>query len=116
MSTLYQFGLGDKTIKQEIMEVNIGGNELTGASSYVNGDIISHLQPHTLQLDNNNITNLNNIFTAVISTVRILGLRANNITAQEVLAISDMLIYLEELYISDNTNLVTMEQNWYQKE
>ena len=33
MSTLYQFGLGDKTIKQEIMEVNIGGNELTGASS-----------------------------------------------------------------------------------
>ena len=104
MSILYQFGFGDKTIKQGIAEIILGGNELTGASSHVVSDIISHLQPHTLQLDNNNITNLTNISTTIISdsTVRILGMRANNITAQEAIATSDMMICLEELCISDN--------------
>ena len=105
MSILHQYLCGDKTNKQEITQIHLAGNKLTGASSHLIGDIISHLQPHTLKLDHNNITNVRDISTAVIttSTVKVLHMRSNSLTAQEAIAISDMMICLEILYICNNS-------------
>ena len=104
MSILHQYLCGDKANKQEITKINLGRNYLTGASSHLIADIISHLQPHTLVLDDNKITNVRDISTAVIttSTVKVLDMTDNNLTAQEAVAISDMMICLEELHIRYN--------------
>ena len=104
MSILHQYLCGDKTNKQEITKINLSENNLTGASSHLIGDIISHLQPHTLVLYNNNITNVRDISAAVIttSTVKVLHMGNNGLTARKAMAISDMIICLEELDIKDN--------------
>ena len=104
MNIIHQYLCGDKATKQEITEINLGGNHLTGASSHLIADIISHLQPHTLVLYENNITNVRDISTAVIntSTVKVLNMSSNDLTAQEAVAISDMMICLEELDIRYN--------------
>ena len=106
MSIIHQYLCGDKTNKQEITEIDISSNDLTGATSHLIADIISHLQPHTLQLYGNNITNVSvrDISTAVIntSTVKVLDIGNNDLTAQEAVAISDMMICLEELGICRN--------------
>ena len=85
-----------------MLEINLSENGLTGASSPLIADIISHFQVHTLLLHNNKITNVRDISTAVInsSTLKVLDLDDNGITAQEAVAISDMMICLEELHIS----------------
>ena len=103
-SIIHRYLCGDKTNKQEITEINLNYNSITGASSHLIADIISHLQPHTLKLFGNNITNVRDISTAIIdtSTVKVLNLRYNNLTTQEAVAISDMMICLEELNIRDN--------------
>ena len=102
MNIIHQHLCGGKANKQEITKIDLGGNDLTGASSHLVADIISHLQPHTLKLHANNITNVRDISTAVsnTSTVKVLYMDING-TAQEV-ATSDMMICLEELYISGN--------------
>ena len=104
MNILQQYLCGDKTNKQDIKEIKFNHNDLTRASSHLIGDIISHLQPHTLVLDDNNITNVRDISTAVIttSTVKVLHMCNNNLTSQEAIAISDMMICLEKLYIPYN--------------
>ena len=104
MNIIHQYLCGDKANEHKISNIVLGDNDLTGASSYLIADIISHLQPHALMLDNNNITDVRYISTAVIntSTVKILNMGSNCLTAQEAVAISDMMIYLEELYINDN--------------
>ena len=104
MNIIHQYLCGDKAKKQKVTNINLGNNDLTGASSHLIADIISHLQPHTLMLSANNITNVRDISTAVIttSTVKVLGMRSNGLTAQEAVAISDMMICLEELYIRNN--------------
>ena len=106
MSIIHQYLCGDKTNKQEITEINLVRNNLTGASSHLIADIISHLQPHTLWLGYNNITNVRDISIAVIntSTVKVLHMSDNGFIAQEALAISDMMICLEELGIG-NSNI-----------
>ena len=104
MSILYQYLCGNRANKLEITEINLSENNLTGASSALIADIITHLQVHVLWLHNNDITNVRDISTAVIasSTVKVLSLNGNYITAQETVAIPDMMICLEELYISNN--------------
>ena len=104
MSILQQYLCGDKSNKQEIIKINLISNGLTEASSHLIGDIISYLQPHTLVIDDNNLTNVRDISTAVIttSTVKVLHMNSNDLAAQDAIAISDMMIYLEELYISYN--------------
>ena len=104
MNIIHQYLCGDKANKQEIKEINLGANNLTGASSHLIADIISHLQPHTLMLFCNNITNVRDISTAVIntSTVKVLYMYYNGLTAQGAVAISDMMICLEELDIKCN--------------
>ena len=83
MSILHQYLCGDKANKQEIIKINFSNNVLTGASSHLIADIISHLQPHTL-LHDNNITNVRDISTAVITTctVKVLHMMGNGLTAQ----------------------------------
>ena len=105
MSILHQYLCGDKASKKEILEINLDENNLTGASSPLIADIISYLQVHTLLLHNNNITNVRDISTAVInfSTLKVLNLNDNGITAQEAGAISDMMLCLEELYVTNDT-------------
>ena len=104
VSILHQCLCGDKANKQEITKIDLSDNDLTGASSHLIADIISHLQPHTLQLGMNKISNVRDISTAVITTatVKVLNMVANDLTAQDASAISDMMIYLEEMYISCN--------------
>ena len=104
MNIIHQYLCGDKASKQKTAVINLGGNGLTGASSHLIADIISHLQPHTLILNESNITNVRDISTAVIntSTVKVLDMWSNDLTAQEAVAISDMMICLEELNISSN--------------
>ena len=104
MNIIHQYLCGDKANKQKTAKINLGYNDLTGASSHLIADIISHLQPHTLELDHNNITNVRDISTAVIntSTVKVLDMMNNGLTAQEAVAMSDMMICLEELDIRDN--------------
>ena len=104
VSILHQYICGNKVNKQEITEINLDRNNLTGASSHHIGDIISHFQPHTLQLGSNNVTNVRDISAAVTttSTVKVLNMRGNGLTAQEAIAISDMMICLEVLNITGN--------------
>ena len=104
MNIIHQYLCGDKANKQEITGIFLSENNLTGASSHLIADIISHLQPHTLMLGYNNITNVRDISTAVVttSTVKVLNMMNNGLTAQEAVAISDMMICLEELDISGN--------------
>ena len=105
MSIIHHYLCGDNTRSYpKIAEIILVGNDLTGASSHLIADIISHLQPHTLMLDDNKITNVRNISTAIIntSTVKLLYMSDNGLTAQEAVAISDMMICLEELVISNN--------------
>ena len=101
MNIIHQYLCGDI---QKTAGINLGGNILTGASSHLIADIISHLQPHTLMLYENNITNVRDISTAVINTsiVKVLNMSSNDLTAQEAVAISDMMICLEKLDISYN--------------
>ena len=114
MSLLHQYLCGDKASKHEILEINLSENDLTGASSPLIADIISHLQIHTLLLCNNNITNVRDISTSVInfSTVKVLNLDGNGITAQEAGAISDMMVWLEELYISSKLHNRQLKSNY----
>ena len=104
INLLHHYLCGDKTNKQEITTIDLSRNNLTGASSPLIGDIITHLQPHTLMLDQNNITNVRDISTTVINTntVKVLHMRDNDLTSQEASAISDMMTCLEELNISFN--------------
>ena len=101
---LYHYICRDITNKQETTTIDLSCNKFTGASSPPIGDIITHLQPHTLMLDDNNITSVKDISTAVINTntVKVLNMWNNDLTSQEASAISDMMTCLEELYISDN--------------
>ena len=103
MSILHQYLCGDKSNKQEITAIDLFGNDLTGASTHLIGDIISHLQPYTLELGENDI-NVRDISTVVIttSTVKVLGISNTGLTAQEAIAISDMMICLVELDICYN--------------
>ena len=104
MNIIHQYLCGDKANKQEITQIDLSLSDLTGASSNLIADIISHLQPHNLELYGNNITNVRDISTAVVttSTVKVLDIANNGLTAQEAVAISDMMICLEELNISHN--------------
>ena len=104
MNIIHQYLCGDKTNKPEITEVNLSRNDLTGASSHLIADIISYLQPHTLKLYHNKITNVRDISTAVVttSTVKVLDMSNNDLTAQEAVAISDMMICLDKLHICFN--------------
>ncbi|XP_065901177.1 protein NLRC3-like [Dysidea avara] len=104
INLLHHYLCGDKTNKQEITTIDLSRNNLTVASSPLIGDIITHLQPHTLKLNQNNITNVRDICTAVknTNTVKVLDMTSNDLTAQEASAISDMMTCLEELDISNN--------------
>ena len=104
MSILHQYLCGDKANKQEITKINLSDNNLTGASSHLIADIISHYKPNNLLLFDNNVSNVRDISTAVIttSTVKVLNMNGNDLIAQEAVAISDMMICLEELNIRDN--------------
>ena len=96
---LHQCLCGDKAIQQQIKEINLSENNFTESSAHFIADIISHLQPHTLALDYNSITNANNICIST-STVKVLRMEDNDLTAQS--GISDMMICLEELDIKCN--------------
>jgi len=83
----------------------LGHNDLTVASSSIIGDLIKHIQLHTLRLDNNTITCVEEISTAVTATavLEVLHIQQNNITAQAAVAISDMIIVsLKELDLFGN--------------
>ena len=101
MSIMHQYLSGDKMNKQEISEIDLSYNDLTGISSQFIADIFSYLQPHTVWLQNNNITNVRGITSAVIATrtIKVLNIRSNCLIVQETV---DMMTSLENLDISYN--------------
>jgi len=101
INLLHHYLCGDETNKQKITIIDFGANNLTVASSPLIGDIITHLQPHTLKLEKNSVTDIS---TAVINTdiVKVLHMEVNGLTAQEASAISDMMTGLEKLNINGN--------------
>ena len=101
ISIIHQYLCGEETNKQEIAKIYLSENNLTEASSRLIADIIGHLRPHTLDLSFNNITNVRIISTAVINscTIKVLKMSGNGISAQEAVAISDVMMCLEELKI-----------------
>ena len=103
INLLQHYICGDKTNNLEIKNISLVYNDLTVASSSLISDIVSHLKPHTVILDNNFVS-VKGISTALISTntVKLLSMWSNCLTAQEASAISDMMTCLEELYISSN--------------
>ena len=105
MSIIHQYLCGDAATKPDIRFFTLDYNDLTGTSLHLIADIINHIQPYKISLDNNNITsNVKDICTAVANTsaFKVLSLQDNGLTVQEAMALSDMMIYLEELYISNN--------------
>ena len=83
----------------------LGRNDLSAASSPIIGDFIKHSQLYMLRLDNNRITCLKGIASAVTATgcLKVLHTRQNNISAQATEAISYMIVAsLEELDLFDN--------------
>ena len=103
MSILHHYLCGVKGNIQEIAKIDLSGNCLTEESSHLIADIISHLHPHTLCLYNN-ITNVKHISTVIIttSTLKVLNIQHNRLTAQDAVALSDMMICLENLDVSSN--------------
>jgi len=101
---LHSYLCGNKKTKQEVGTISLHQNNLTGLSSSLIGDFITQLQPHTLMLGFNKITNVKGISAAIVNTnmLKVVNIGYNNLTAQEASAISDMMTYLEELYISGN--------------
>lgn len=101
MNILYQCLCAHKVDNNEILIINLSKNSLTGASSCYIADLITCLQPHTLDLHENFISNIRIISTAMIttSTVKVINISHNDIPTQEVDAISDMMTCLQELNI-----------------
>ena len=94
---------GDKG-KHQISKVNFGGNFLTDASSSLVGNLITYLQPHTVNLNSNSFTSVRDISIAVVNTntVKALYMEGNGLTAKEASAISNMMTCLEKLNLSYN--------------
>jgi len=103
INLLHHYLCGDKRDKQEITIIDLRMNVLTVASSPLIGDIITHLQPHTLKLSYN-IIDVRDISAAVINTntIKVLHMAHIGLTAQEALVISDMMTCLEGLNINHN--------------
>ena len=104
INVLHRYLYGDKSYNQKIATINLSHNDLSGASSSLIGDIISHIQSSTVLLFNNCITDVKNISDALIgtSTLKVLDISENGLTPQEALAISDMMKIVEELNLSYN--------------
>ena len=56
MNIIHQYLCGDKTNKQEITEIDLSNNNLTGASSHLIADVISTFHTSTLDMQFNKIT------------------------------------------------------------
>ncbi|XP_065890344.1 protein NLRC3-like isoform X2 [Dysidea avara] len=104
IGVLHRCLCGDKTHKQAITTIDLTLNKLTGASSLLIGETITHYQPQILRLGCNKITSLRDMSSAVIitNTLKVLFLDSNGLKAQEASALSDIMCCLEELYICNN--------------
>jgi len=102
INLLHRYLCGGKISRRKITTVDLGGNSFTGISSPLIADIVTYLQPHTLILGQNNITNISDLSTAVknTNTIKNIYMHTNNIIAQE--ALSNMITYLRELHIYNN--------------
>jgi len=101
---LHQYICSDKARKCEVRAINFYRNDISGASSSLISDIVKKVQPHSLDLGDNNIDELNSILAAVTATdkVKVFRIRDNNITTQRANTITDTLTSLEQLDISYN--------------
>ena len=105
MCILHQLLCGDKDHKLKITKIILSNNNLSGASSHHIADIITYLQPHTVELNCNTITNVKDISDAITASqisCKELNMEYNCLAAQEVEAISNMMTCLKKLNISNN--------------
>jgi len=104
ITLLHQYLCGDEANKRKIEKLDLSGNYLTDISSPFIGDLIRHLQPHTLILSENKLSNLEDISVAITNTprVKLLFIGNNYLKPQEATALSDMIRSLEELHIDSN--------------
>jgi len=99
INLLHRYLYGDKSCKQSIMTVDLSFNNLSGASSLLIRDIITHVQPNTVKLRGNNMANVNLL---LIDRVKVLDISENDLGLQEVSAIAQMMKFLEELNLNGN--------------
>jgi len=97
---LHHYLCGNKDTNLEVKEIQLGGNEFTGASSPVIGDIVTHLQPQILGISvNNYCISMEEIFTAIIksNSVKVVDMDIISLTVEELSIFCNMLNYLEKL-------------------
>ena len=109
MSILHQYLCRDTTNKQEITDIDLSCNGLTGTSSHLIADIISHLQPYTLNIASNELgdhgAQLLSEGIKNTKTLKVLYIYLNNIGPSGTATIADALssnTSLEELYMYDD--------------
>ena len=104
INSLHHYLCGNKVEKQEITAINFSENDLTAVSVPLVADILTHLQPHSVLLSLNNIANVRDISTVVVSatTIKALDLDSNYLTVSEAPALSDMMNCLEKLNLRYN--------------
>ena len=104
INLLHHYLCGHKTNNQEIITINFSDNGLTGASSsLLIGDLIANIQPQSVILNKNAISvwEISKIIV-ITNTIKVLHIRDNYLTVQDISPICDMLTCLEELDISNN--------------
>ena len=86
--------------------VDLCGNNLTAASSSLISDLINHLNPHSLVLCFNNMSDIGieDVGAAIVNNknVKVLDISGNGITIKGTQAISGMIMILEVLDISNS--------------
>ncbi|XP_065902641.1 protein NLRC3-like [Dysidea avara] len=105
INLLHHYLCGDKANKEEVIVINLNQNYLSSASSPLIGDIITHLQPHTLKLDGNHNTSVRDISTAVTNTdqLRVLYIIRNNTTSTGAIAVANSLLHNTSLEVLDTS-------------
>jgi len=104
INLLHRFLCSDAVKKHKISTIDFMENDLTEISLPLIGDIIVHSEPHTLKLGCNEFSNIEGIRDAVTtsSTLKVLNLWGCGITSQGAAVISDMMLSLVELIVSNN--------------
>ena len=102
INILHQYLCGDKVNELRAGKIILDSNNLTGASSPLIGDLITHLQPYYLSLFNNEFTEVDYMCQKVVKTVKVLHMSRCGLTSLEASAISVMMTCLEVLDISNN--------------
>jgi len=103
MILLHRYLCSDIKEEQEIAAIDLMDNNLTALSLPFISDIIMNCRTRAVKLGCNNLNNLKDITSAVVTyKLKVLNLWGCGLTAREASALSDMMISLKQLIVSNN--------------